>query len=192
MQTGRWRTLLVSLAIVAAFVVVLRLMGRLAWCECGFRLWTHQSQGTETSQHLADPYSFTHVLHGIIFYAVLAWLAKRPAFARHLSRDRCIVIALLLEVAWEIVENTPWVIERYREATAARGYYGDTILNCLGDVIACMLGYYLAARLPVWWSVAFAVAIELVLLATIRDNLTLNVVMLFYPIESVKQWQLGG
>src|SRR5690242_9804048 len=108
MQTAHRRFVFVSVAIVTGFVVVLRLMDRLAWCECGFGLWTHQSQGTETSQHLADPYSCTHVLHGIIFYGVLAWLANRPLLGKHLSRERRIIIALLLEVAWEIVENTPW------------------------------------------------------------------------------------
>ncbi len=179
-------TAAVAIVLTIAFVGALHGIGRIPWCECGFGLWTSDTQGRATSQHLADPYSFTHILHGIIFYwAFGLWRRTAPIKRRFL-------LALLLEVVWELVENSPAVIDRYREATAAQGYYGDSILNAFGDLAACALGFLMAARLPPMFTVAFAVSEELVLLAVIRDNLALNVLMLFVPIKSIKQWQLGA
>jgi hypothetical protein len=174
--------ILVSLVVLAT---MLALMGRIAWCECGFGWWTSDAYSSETSQHLADPYSFSHILHGMIFYGMLAWLA--PSW-RMTSR---FAVAVAIELAWEVLENSPMVIERYREQTAALGYTGDSILNSLGDMLSCMLGFWIALRLPARWTWALAVAEELAMLVWIRDNLTLNVVMLIVPLDAVKQWQAG-
>jgi hypothetical protein len=186
-ETRSWRpTACASLILAALFIAILFAMGRIWWCECGFGLWTSDANGEATSQHLADPYTFTHVLHGIIFYWALGlWSKTAPLHRRFL-------LSLVIEVVWEILENSPPVIERYREATAALGYYGDSILNAMGDLIACACGFYLAARLPARIVVVVAVIEEIVLLLAIRDNLTLNIIMLLFPIESIKQWQLGA
>jgi hypothetical protein len=183
----RWsRTLVATVVILFAFAGVLALMGRKPWFEGGIGLWTSKAAGEATSQHFADPYSLTHVVHGMIFYGVVTY------FAPAMSVQRKFLIAVLIEVGWEILENTPPVIDRYRRDTMALGYYGDSILNALGDVLFCMAGFWMAIRLPTKWVIALAVALELILLATIRDNLTLNVLMLLFPIESIKEWQVGG
>jgi hypothetical protein len=175
-------------ATAAVFVITalaLWLEGRLWWCVCGRPLvWVSEAWGTETSQHLFDPYSFTHVLHGIVFWWLLSPLGHRiPVRWRF-------VIAVVVEAAWEILENSPFIINRYRE-TAALGYTGDTIVNSLGDVISCALGFALAFRIRARWSALVFAATEILLLIFIRDSLLLNVVMLVHPIEAIKQWQLG-
>lgn len=137
------------------------------------------------SQHLVDPYSFTHLEHGLLLYALL-----RP-FGRWLGPSSRLILAVAIEGMWEAIENLPVVIERYRRATIALGYVGDSVVNSMGDIAACTLGLFLAQRLPVRWSVALFVSIELALLAIHRDNLTLNVLMLVFPLESVKTWQMG-
>ncbi len=181
-----WRSVSALTAILALHALTLHLMGRIAWCECGFGLWTSHAWSSDTSQMLADPYSFTHVIHGIIFYAIL-W-----CFASRMPLQGRFMIALLIEVAWEVFENTPFVIDRYRAATASLDYTGDSVLNSFGDVLSSVVGFYLAARLPWKWTLALAIVIELVLLVTIRDNLTLNVLMILFPIEAIKRWQAGG
>jgi hypothetical protein len=172
--------------LLVVHALTLHFMGRIDWCKCGFGLWTSQAWSSETSQMLLDPYSATHVIHGILFYALL-WLAAPRASLR--SR---FLAALLAEVAWEIIENTPFVIDRYRAATASLDYTGDSVLNSVGDVLTEILGFWLAARLPWKWTLALVLITELVLLVTIRDNLTLNILMIFYPNEAIKQWQMGG
>jgi Protein of unknown function (DUF2585) len=180
-----WRSGIILALILALHALTLHLMGRIAWCECGFGLWTSHAWSSETSQMLADPYSFTHVLHGIIFYFALCYFApKSPLHAR-------LIVAVLIEVAWEVFENTPFVINRYRAATASLDYTGDSILNSAGDVLSAFVGFCLAARLPWKLVVALAIVIELVLLATIRDNLTLNILMILFPIDAIKQWQVA-
>ena len=168
-------------------MIVLRVEGRRWWCRCG-RLfpWSGDIHSGHNSQHLFDPYSFSHLLHGVLFYAFLSLVARRLGIRARL------VIALLLEAAWEILENSHWVIDRYRAATISQGYAGDTIFNSLGDFASCLLGFLLAARLPVRWSVAIVMIVEAGMLALYRDNLLLNVVMLVWPFEAVRNWQAAG
>ena len=177
------------LAIIATLTAAsfqLRSLGRLWWCGCGrFLLWLGDAWSPETSQHLLDPYSFTHVLHGFVIFWLLAWCVPRLSAAWQLW------LAVTAESAWEVVENTDFVIRRYRDATAALGYNGDTIANSLGDILACGLGFMLARRLGFRRSLVLFAVVEVVLLFWIRDSLLLNVVMLFHPIEWVKAWQAG-
>ena len=188
------RTALAALLLVAAAAALLLAMGRPPICTCGtIEIWVSQSDSPKTSQMLADWYSPSHVIHGFLFYGSL-WLVapRQPVGWRFLA-------ALLAEIAWEILENTDWAINRYREATIAVGYTGDSILNTLSDVGMMALGFWLARRLPLWlarrlplWvTVAAAVALELAALAAIRDNLTLNVWMFLWPSETVRAWQTG-
>ena len=168
-------------------VLVLHAMGRPSICTCGtVKLWHGIVDSAENSQQFADWYSLSHVVHGILFYAGL-WLPwrRRPVAARF-------VVAVLVEAAWEILENSPVIIDRYRTATIALGYTGDSVLNSVSDILMMMIGFLAAARLPVWASVALAVALELVALAVIRDNLALNILMLVWPIEAVRSWQGAG
>jgi hypothetical protein len=136
------------------------------------------------SQHFADPYSFTHVLHGVLLCGVLALVVRRLSWAWRFF------LAVLLEAGWEMFENTEFVIQRYREATLALGYMGDSILNSLGDVVFCGMGFMIARHLGFWRSVVFCVLTECVLLFWIRDNLALNVIMLLWPIDAIKEWQM--
>lgn len=175
-----------ALALPAAAAVALRRQGRLWACACDrVLLWTGDAWSADTSQHLFDPYAFTHVLHGIIFCGLLAWwLPRLPASRRFL-------LAVAAEAAWEVVENTQFVIDRYRETTAALGYNGDTVLNSLGDLLACALGFAAASRLGLARSAILFVVIEAVLLVTIKDSLLLNIIMLIYPLEGIREWQTG-
>jgi hypothetical protein len=180
--------LLASLALVAVVAWVLFWMGRIPMCKCGYIKFWHGGRGdSEMSQHLTDWYTYSHVLHGIIFY----WLLTVAARGR-LSVAARLVIATLIEGAWEIFENTPFTINRYRAQTISRGYVGDSIVNTIGDMLAMLVGFLLAARLPTWITVFLLIATEAILLWLIRDNLLLNIVMLIYPLEWIKQWQLGG
>jgi hypothetical protein len=178
-----WAALAVT-AITAAMVLVVRLEGRVWFCECGTLLfWIADAYSSHTSQHLFDPYSLTHLQHGLIFYWLLAWLAPRASWQTRL------VAATAIEAAWEIVENSEFTINRYREATAALGYTGDSVINSLGDLLSCVLGFAIAGRIGWRWTLALFVGIEAGLVLWIRDSLLLNVLMLFYPIEAVKDWQ---
>jgi len=162
-------------------------MGRVPWCKCGYiKLWHGVVNSSENSQHITDWYTFTHIVHGIGFY-VLLWLAARrmPVRSRFLA-------AVLLEAAWEVLENTPMVINRYRAATISLDYYGDSVINSMSDIAAMMLGFWIAYRLPVLMTLAVVIGIEAGLAYFIRDNLTLNILMLIHPIDAVKRWQSGG
>jgi hypothetical protein len=180
--------LLATLAIVAAVAAIMFWQGRLPICKCGYiKLWHGGRGDSEISQHLADWYTYSHVLHGVIFYFLL-WLV----FRGRLSVGARLVLATLIEGAWELFENTPFIINRYRSQTISRDYFGDTIINTVGDMLAMIVGFLIAARLPAWVTVFLLVATELVLLYLIRDNLLLNIIMLVYPLDWIRQWQAGG
>ncbi|MBI2039368.1 MAG: DUF2585 family protein [Candidatus Niyogibacteria bacterium] len=173
--------------IFAATVLVLLFMGRTWWGTAEPGLWTGGVGSAQNSQLLFDPYTFTHISHGIGFYLAF-WLL----FKKRLPFGTLLLMATALEAGWEILENTNLVIERYREVTIAQGYFGDSIANSLGDIAVTVVGFWLAARLPLIATIALFVGIEVVLALTIRDNLLLNIVMLLYPIPAIQAWQLGG
>ncbi len=178
--------LLAAAAVLAAAAFELRSQGRLWLCSCGrVEAWVGGAWSEETSQQLFDPYSLTHVLHGLAFCGLLSLLLSRVGWRWRL------VLAVALEALWEVIENTDFVIRRYREATAALGYTGDTIINSLGDVAACALGFLIARKLGWLRSLALFVATELFLLFWIRDSLILNIVLLLYPSERLRSWQAG-
>lgn len=180
-----WAAIAVT-AIVAVTTLVVRLEGQLWFCKCGELLFVvANAWSPHTSQHLFDPYSLTHLQHGIVFYWALGWLLPRASWPSRL------VAAMAIEAGWEMIENSQFVIQRYRDATAALGYEGDTVVNVLGDLLSCMLGFALAGRLGWRKSLAVFVVIEVGLLALIRDSLTLNVLMLFYPVDWLKTWQMA-
>jgi len=186
---GQARHLAVShIAIVAALIVLqvvaLVAMGLPAICKCGYvALWYGNSAGPETSQQISDWYSFTHIAHGLVFYLGLWLIAPRWSVGVRL------VVAIALEVGWEVLENTPLIIDRYRQGGLAQGYFGDSIVNSVADTLAAALGFLMAWRFPVRLTVALALAIELSLAYAIRDNLTLNILQLIAPSEALTRWQ---
>lgn len=182
---GRWPLVIAGLLLAQAGILLA--MGRLPMCECGYvKAWHGVVHSSENSQHVSDWYTFSHVIHGFLFYWALSLAAPRwkPGWRA--------VAALGVEVAWELIENTPFVIDRYRAATISLDYYGDTVLNSVCDSLACLGGFAAARRLPVAVTVLLAMAFELLTLYWIRDNLTLNVIMLVWPLDAIRTWQAGG
>ncbi len=173
-----------------AVLGILFAMGRPPICACGtVKLWQGAVHSAENSQHITDWYSASHLIHGLLFY-FFAWvLWTRWRVFGGLPARYALPIAVAFEGFWEILENSPMIIQRYREATISFGYVGDSIVNSMSDIGWMIVGFLLASRLPVWASIALAVALELLTLILIRDNLTLNVLMLLWPLESVRQWQ---
>jgi hypothetical protein len=178
---------LVAIAAICALIAILLWMGRDLICTCGYvKLWQGETSSAENSKHLLDWFTWTHVIHGLLLYAAL-WLV-----ARRLPLDWRFAIAVVFESAWEVLENSNWVIDRYRSVTVSLNYNGDSVVNSVSDVGAMMLGFWLARLLPVRMSIALVVVIEIVLALVIRDNLTLNVLMLVFPVDAVLRWQSGG
>jgi hypothetical protein len=179
-------TLLAVVGILALVASIELGMGRVPYCTCGYvKPWHGVVMSSENSQHLTDWYTPSHVIHGIAFYA-LFWLV-----ARRLPLGTRFVMAVALEAAWEVLENTPMVINRYREATIALDYYGDSVINSVADILAMAGGFWMASAAPMAISAGFVVAMEIFVGYMIRDNLTLNVIMLVYPLEAIKRWQGG-
>jgi hypothetical protein len=175
------------LPILAVGAIALYARGHPLICTCGYvKFWHGVTVSSENSQHLTDWYTPSHIIHGLIFYAALRFLAPRVPLGWRA------VIALAVEVAWEITENTPWIINRYREATISLDYFGDSVINSASDAVAMLVGCWLASRLPVWASVALAIIFEIVVGYAVRDNLTLNIIMLVHPMDAIRIWQGGG
>ncbi|MEO7814989.1 MAG: DUF2585 domain-containing protein [Sphingomicrobium sp.] len=191
MTTRTRSAALAGLLLLALAATILWAMGRPPICTCGtVALWG--KVGPQQSQMLTDWYSPSHFIHGLIFYALLWRFA--PNLPGNLGQpvERRFLIAMLIEAVWEIAENSPIIIDRYREATMALGYSGDSILNSLSDIMMMALGFIAARRLPLWASIALAIGFELLTLAVIRDNLTLNIWMLLAPTDAIRNWQAGA
>jgi hypothetical protein len=178
------KTVIAALMVIAAAAAVELAIGRHPICTCGtIDLWIGSRDSAKTSQMLVDWYSLSHVVHGLLFYAVL-W-----ALLRRWSLERRFLIAVLIEAAWEVIENTPMVIDRYRETTAALGYSGDSVINSASDILMMCVGFIAARKLPVWASIALMVVLEQIPLFVIRDNLTLNILNLLAPNAALQAWQ---
>lgn len=178
----------VALAIMAAFAAVLLAMGRPAICPCGtIELWHGAANDDGTSQHISDWYSLSHVIHGFLFYGAAHLVGRLRG--RPLGFGLALCLAIMVEGGWELVENSPLIIERYRAATASDAYAGDSVLNSMADIGFMALGFSIARLAPVWPVVAAAIAMELLALYVIRDNLTLNVLMIVWPLDAVRDWQ---
>ncbi len=176
--------LYIALLLTAVFALTLFTMGQIWICKCGYiKLWHGVTFSSENSQHISDWYSFSHVIHGFGFY-FLFWIIGRkwPMGLRLLA-------AMTLEAGWEIFENTDFVINRYREVTISLDYYGDSILNSVFDLMFCVGGFFLARKLPVWMTILLALTMEAFVGYYIRDNLILNIIMLIYPLDAIKEWQ---
>jgi hypothetical protein len=178
---------LAAVGILLSIAIVLLTMGREPICKCGvIKFWNGQFLTSDNSQHLSDWYTPSHVIHGVVFFGLLWFVGKKWPLSFRLC------LAIMVEGAWEIFENTDFIINRYRTATIALDYYGDSVINSVSDITAMAFGFYIASRLPVWASIALVVALELIVLAFIRDNLTLNIIMLLYPLDIIKEWQAGA
>jgi len=181
------KPILLCAATGLAMTFFLRVSGRVWWCKLGdWAIYVNQAwNSSHTSQHVFDPYTFTHVLHGVLGFWIANTAFKKWSFAAKIA------LVAAVEAAWEILENSNFIIEKYRENTASLDYFGDSIANANGDLIACVVGFLIASKLGMWRSLAFFVAVEIALLIWIRDGFLLNVLMLIYPLDWIKNWQMA-
>ncbi len=181
----------ITVLLLVLTAVILLAMGREPICKCGeIKFWTWDVNSSDNSQHIADWYTPSHIIHGMLFYGLFWWMGRLFTGGAGWPMGFRLVLSIIVEATWEILENSSWVINRYREATIALDYFGDSVLNSVFDIIWMIIGFWLAARLPVWLTVVLILAMEIVVGAIIRDNFTLNVIMLLYPLDAIKEWQM--
>lgn len=175
------------IAIVIAATIMLAIQGRVWWCQVGdYSPWSWNIWTTHNSQHILDPYAFTHILHGILEFWLIGLVFRRIPVAWRM------VLALTIESIWEVAENSPFIIERYRTVTLSLDYFGDSIINSLADIVCCATGFAIAYKIRFWRSLALFVATEAILILWIRDSLIINIIMLISPNENIKIWQMAG
>ena len=178
---------IICLMVMVVATLILWLQGRVWWCQVGDYLpWAWNIWSAHNSQHVIDPYSFTHILHGVLEFWLIGLIFKKLPMAWRL------LLAMVIESSWEVVENTTYMIDRYRAATISLDYFGDSIINSVADILCCAIGFTIAYKLRFGKSLVLFLTTEAILIATIRDSLIINIIMLIYPIEAIKHWQIGG